>query len=95
MFAKVRRMFHRDHLTISEILGGPVCRAIRSKPGSKKAIPVTTSILKDHRLRASSPYIPTLLLALEVDSRRAKRDRRAALMLFDAIKQEGMPVAIP
>ncbi len=36
-----------------------------------------------------TPYIPALLLALEIDSRRPKRDRRTALMLFEAFKKDG------
>jgi len=36
-----------------------------------------------------TPFVSTLLLALEADSRRPKRDRRTALMLFEAIKKDG------
>lgn len=34
-------------------------------------------------------FEPKLLLALEADSHRPKRDRRTALMLFEAIQKEG------
>jgi len=33
MFAKERLLFHRDHLSISEIQLGRVCRRTPSKPG--------------------------------------------------------------
>ena len=51
---------------------------------------MATSILKDPQVNSKlTPFIPALLLALEADSRRPKRDRRTALLLFEAIKKDG------
>lgn len=90
MFAKVRRMFHRDHLTISEIQRRTSLSRNTIKAWLKEGNPDHYKYPKRPSVTSKlTPFIPTLLLALEVDSRRAKRDRRTALMLFDAIKKEG------
>lgn len=90
MFAKVRRMFHRDHLTISEIQRRTSLSRNTIKAWLKEGNPDHYKYPKRPQVTSKlTPFIPTLLLALEVDSRRAKWDRRTALMLFDAIKQEG------
>ncbi|MDD5579054.1 MAG: hypothetical protein PHY16_07215 [Methylobacter sp.] len=36
-----------------------------------------------------TPFVPALLVALEANSRRSKRDRCSALMLFEALKKDG------
>jgi transposase len=89
-FAKVRRLFHRDHLSISEIQR----RTSLSRNTIKAWLKETSSDGYKYPKRPQvnsklTPYIPALLLALEVDSRRPKRDRRTALMLFEAIKKDG------
>jgi transposase len=90
MFAKVRRLFHRDKLSISEIQRRTSLSRNTIKAWLKETRP-------DHHKYPQrpgvdgklTPFIPTLLLALDADSRRPKRDRRTALMLFKAIKKEG------
>lgn len=90
MFAKVRRLFHRDHLTISEIQRRTSLSRNTIKAWLKEGNPDNYKYPKRPQVTSKlTPFIPTLLLALEVDSRRAKRDRRTALMLFEAIKKEG------
>ena len=70
--------------------GGQACRGTPSKHGLRK--PVLNGYKYPKRPKVNgklTPFIPLLLLALEVDSRRPKRDRRTALMLFEAIKKDG------
>jgi transposase len=90
MFAKVRRLFHRDHLSISEIRR----RTSLSRNTIKAWLKETRTDVHQYPRRPKvdgklTPFVPRLLLALDADSRRPKRDRRTALMLFEAIKKEG------
>ena len=90
MFAKVRRLFHRDHLTISGIQR----QTGLSRNTIKAWLKITGSNDYKYHERPKiysklTPYIPALLLALEVDARRVKRDRRTGLMLFEMIKKDG------
>jgi transposase len=89
-FAKVRRLFHRDHLSISEIQRRTSLSRNTIKAWLKETSPDGYKYPKRPQVNGKlTPYIPALLLALEVDSRRPKRDRRTALMLFEAIKKDG------
>jgi transposase len=89
MYAKIRRMFFREHLSISEIRR----RTSLSRNTIKKWLKEPDeAVTKYRRAKAEgllTPFEPKLLLALEADSHRPKRDRRTALMLFDAIQKEG------
>lgn len=89
MYAKIRRMFFREHLSISEIQR----RTSLSRNTLKKWLKAPDeTVARYQRAKASSkltPFEPKLLLALEADARRPKRDRRTALRLFNAIKKEG------
>ncbi len=89
MYAKIRRMFFREHLSISEIGR----RTSLSRNTIKKWLKTPdAAVTRYRRAKASgklTPFEPKLLLALEADAHRPKRDRRTALMLFDAIKKEG------
>jgi transposase len=90
MFAKVRRLFHRGHLSISEIRR----QTSLSRNTIKAWLKETRSDIRKYSKRPKvdgklTPFVPRLLLAVDGDSRRPKRDRRTALMLFEAIKQEG------
>ena len=89
-YAKVRRLFHRDHLSISEIQR----RTSLSRNTIKAWLKETSADGYKYPKRPQvsgklTPFVPALLLALEADSRRPKRDRRTALMLFEAIKKDG------
>src|SRR5664280_597893 len=89
-FAKVRRLFHRDHLSISEIQRRTSLSRNTIKAWLKETSPDGYKYPKRPLVNGKlTPYIPALLLALEADSRRPKRDRRTALMLFEAIKKDG------
>jgi transposase len=89
-FAKVRRLFHRDPLSISEIQRRTSLSRNTIKAWLKETRPDGYKYPKRPQVNGKlTPYIPALLLALEVDSRRPKRDRCTALMLFEAIKKVG------
>jgi transposase len=90
MFAKVRRLFHRDNLSISEIQRRTSLSRNTIKVWLKETRPDSYKYPERAKVDGKlTPFIPALLLALEADSRRPKRDRRTALMLFDGIKKDG------
>jgi transposase len=90
MFAKVRRLFHRDHLSISEIQRRTSLSRNTIKVWLKESNPDNYKYPKRPQTNSKlTLYIPGLLLALKVDLQRSKRDRRTGLMLFEAIKKEG------
>jgi transposase len=91
-YAKVRRLFHRDPLSISDIQRRTSLSRNTIKAWLKETRPDGYKYPKRPRGNGKlTPYIPALLLALEVDSRHPKRDRRTALMLFEAITKDGYP----
>ena len=89
LYAKIRRMFFREHLSISEIARrtsltrNTIKKWLRSPDGTEPSYRRTKAITK------LTPFEARLKLWLEADARRPKRDRRTALMLFEAIKKEG------
>ena len=87
MYAKIRRMYFREHLTISEIQR----RTSLSRNTIKKWLRGGDEPHQQRRNRDSklTPYEPLLKLALETDAHRPKRDRRTAKRLFETIRQEG------
>jgi transposase len=90
MFAKVRRLFHRDNLSISEIQRRTSLSRNTIKVWLKETCPDNYKYPKRPKVDGKlTPFVPTLLLALDADARRPKRDRRTVLMLFEAIKKDG------
>ncbi len=89
MYAKIRRMYYREHLSINEIQR----RTSLSRNTIKKWLRAPgDSAVKYQRAKKSgklTSFEPRLLLALEADARRPKKDRRTAKMLFKAILNEG------
>ena len=87
MYAKIRRMHFREHLTISEIQR----RTTLSRNTINKWLRGGEEPRNPHRNRDSKlrPFEPALKLVLETDAHRAKRDRRTAKRLFEAIRQAG------
>jgi transposase len=89
IYAKIRRMFYREHLTIGDIQRrtslsrNTIKKWLQEPSGSEPKYQRAKTIGK------LTPFEPKLLLALEADSHRPKRDRRTALMLFEAIQKEG------
>jgi len=87
IYAKIRRMYFREHLAISEIQR----RTSLSRNTIKKWLKEVKEPQSQRRKRDSklTPFEPRLKLALETDGHRPKRDRRTALMLCKAIRQDG------
>src|SRR5664279_2080513 len=90
MFAKVRQLFHRDNLSISEIQRRTSLSRNTIKAWLKETRPDNYKYPQRPKVDGKlTPFVPTLLLALEADSRRPKQDRRTGLMLFEALKKDG------
>mgnify|MGYP003549395923 FL=1 len=89
MYAKIRRMFYREHLSINEIQR----RTSLSRNTIKKWLKTPSdSTIKYQRAKKPgklTAFESRLLLALEADARRPKKDRRTAWMLFKEILNEG------
>jgi transposase len=89
MYAKIRRMFYREHLSINEIQR----RTSLSRNTIKKWLKAPSdSAVKYQRAKKPGKLIPfesRLLLALEADARRPRKDRRTAKMLFQEIRKDG------
>ena len=87
MYAKIRRMHFREHLTISEIQR----RTSLSRNTIKKWLRGSEAPRQQRHNRDSklTPFEPLLKLALETDAHRPKRDRRTAMRLFETIRQKG------
>ncbi|WP_201011929.1 IS21 family transposase [Nitrosomonas ureae] len=89
MYAKIRRMYYREHLSMNEIQR----RTSLSRNTIKKWLRASgDSAVKYQRAKKSgklTPFEPRLLLALEGDACRPKKDRRTAKMLFKEILNEG------
>lgn len=89
MYAKIRRMFFREHLSISEIsrrtslTRNTIKKWLQAADGSDPKYHRSSSVSK------IAPFQPKLLMALEADKHRPKRDRRTAHQLFEEIKQDG------
>ncbi len=87
MYAKIRRMHFREHLTISEIQR----RTSLSRNTIKKWLKEDKEPHYQRRRRDTklTPFEPRLKLAMETDAHRPKRDRRTIKMLYEAILQDG------
>lgn len=89
MYAKIRRMFYREHLSINEIRR----RTSLSRNTIKKCLKAPSdSAVKYHRAKKPgklTPFESRLLLAPEADARRPRKDRRTARMLFQEIRKDG------
>lgn len=89
MYAKVRRLFFRERLSINEIQR----RTSLSRNTIKKWLKEEEGVEPHYvRIKADSkitPFVSHLELALQTDSHRAKRDRRTGLKLFTEIQKEG------
>jgi transposase len=78
MYAKIRRMYFREHLNISEIKR----RTSLSRNTIKKWLSEATEPQYQRRKRDGklTPFEPMLKQALATDAHRPKRDRRTGLM---------------
>jgi len=87
---KIRRLYYRDGLTVSEI----VRRTGLARNTVKSWLKAAEGTAPKYRRRPAedtkiAPFAERLTKALEVDARRPKRDRRTALKLFREIKADG------
>ncbi|MDR4517210.1 MAG: hypothetical protein MRK00_07475 [Nitrosomonas sp.] len=91
MYAKIRRMFYREHLSINEVQR----RTSLSRNTIKKWLKAPSdSAVKYQRAKKPGklkPFESRLLLALELNARCPRKDRRTAKMLFQEIRNEGYP----
>ena len=89
LLGKIRRMFYRDKLSLSEIAR----RTNLSRNTIKKWLRTLEGVEPKYRRQTNerklAPYVERLTKALEVDSHRPKRDRRTALRLWQEICTEG------
>ncbi len=89
MYAKIRRMFFREHCSISEIARRTSLTRNTIKKWLKSPDGTEPKYLRRKSEGKLTAFEPKLLLALEVDAHRPKRDRRTALMLFQTIQKDG------
>ena len=89
LLGKIRRMHHRDGLTLSEIerRTGLTRKTIRR--WLKAAEGVEPEYCRRRVEIKISPYSERLVEMLEIDARRPKRDRRSARQLFGELKTQG------
>ena len=86
---RIRRMFYRDGISLSEIAKktgysrNTVKRWLRTEEG------IEPKYQRQHHDTKIAPYAVQLTKALEIDTHRPKRDRRSALKLFGEIKEAG------
>lgn len=90
MIGKIRRMYYRDGLTISEI----VKRTSLARNTVKKWLRAAPGVEPGYRRRAVVPhkltaYVDRLVSMMETDARRPKRDRRTVKALFAHLQGEG------
>lgn len=82
ILGKVRRLYHRDGLSLSEIerRTGLTRKAIRKWLNAPEGTePKYRRLSSDSKI---APYAERLLKMLEIDARRSKRERRTALKLY-------------
>jgi transposase len=91
MLAKIRRMHFREKLSIREIARR--CRMSRNTVRQWLREPAMTEPKYPDRHNTSvvDPYVDQLRLWVQADNHRAKRDRRTAKVMFEAIKEQGYP----
>ena len=86
---RIRRLFYRDGLSLSEISRktgysrNTVKRWLRTPEGTEPKYERQNPNIK------IAPYAARLIKALEADARRPKRDRRTALKLFGELQAAG------
>lgn len=86
---RIRRLFYRDGMSLSEISRktgysrNTVKRWLRTPEGTEPKYERQNPNIK------IAPYAARLIKALETDARRPKRDRRTALKLFDELQAAG------
>jgi len=89
MYAKVRRLYFRERLSINEIKRQTSLSRNTIKKWLRQGEGVEPKYTRPKAASKITPYESRLQLALQADAHRPKRDRRTALMLFKELQQEG------
>ena len=89
MYAKVRRLYFRERLSINEIKRQTSLSRNTIKKWLKEGEGVEPKYERAKAVGKITAYESQLQLALQADSHRPKRDRRTALMLFKEIAKDG------
>ena len=91
MLGKIRRMFFRDGVSISEIARRTSLSRNTIKRWLKVGEGVEPRYPRRKRAIKLTPFEQQLRAALETDRHRPKRDRRTAKKLFEELKEQGYP----
>jgi transposase len=89
MYAKVRRLYFRERLSINEIKRQTSLSRNTIKKWLKEGEGVEPKYVRPKAVAKITPYESRLQLALQADAHRPKRDRRTALMLFKECQKDG------
>ena len=89
MLGKIRRMYYRDKLTVSEIARRTSLSRNTIKKWLRTPDGTEPKYHRQHSDRKLTPYEARLQKALETDAHRPKRDRRTALKLWQEISAQG------
>jgi transposase len=89
MYAKVRRLFYREQLSISEIKRQTSLSRNTIKKWLKQPEQTEPKYERRAALNNLAPFESQLQLALKADRHRPKRERRTGLMHFKALKAAG------
>ena len=89
MLGKIRRMYYRDKLTVSEIARRTSLSRNTIKKWLRTPDGTEPKYHRQHSDRKLAPYEARLQKALETDAHRPKRDRRTALKLWQEISAQG------
>ncbi len=89
MYAKVRRLFYRDSLSICEIARQTSLSRNTVKKWLKDQEGKDPKYQRTKVAGLLAPYLSHVQLALQVDAHRPKRDRRTKKKIFEEIRQLG------
>ena len=89
VLSKVKRLFYRERLSISEICRQTSLSRNTVKTWLKKEKNAEPKYVRTKHHRKIASYEPHLKLALQTDAHRPKRDRRTAKHLFEEIVKLG------
>jgi transposase len=89
MYAKVRRLYYREKLSLSEIARQTSLSRNTVKKWVKRPEGIVPKYVRPTMAGLLTPYLSQIQLALQVDAHRPKRDRRTKFALFKEIQQDG------
>jgi transposase len=95
MYAKVRRLYFRERLSINGIHRQTSLSRNTVKKWLKEPEGVEPKYERPKAIGKLTPFESHLKLALQADAHRPKRDRRTALMLFKEIQKVGFDGSYP